>query len=128
MYVKNYGQYGQKWLKGQIVTLRGPVSATVELTDGSKIRRHFDQMRKRHSESSTTASTSSQDLIPESFLPFCSDGPSDSNGGSGEVQSEEPASETVTNPSQEALSPSPELNPLKTYPTRIRGPPNCLVL
>ena len=50
MYVKNYGQYGQRWLEGRVVTQRGPVSALVELTDGLRIRRHFDQMRKRQQE------------------------------------------------------------------------------
>ena len=33
-----------------VVTLRGPVSALVELTDGSSVRRHFDQMRKQQQE------------------------------------------------------------------------------
>ena len=38
VYVKSYGQYGQRWLEGHVVTLRGPVSALVELTDGSRVR------------------------------------------------------------------------------------------
>ena len=33
-----------------VVTLRGPVSALIELTDGSRVRRHFDQMRKQQQE------------------------------------------------------------------------------
>ena len=38
VYVKNYGQYGQRWLEGHVVALRGPVSALVELTDGLRVR------------------------------------------------------------------------------------------
>ena len=38
VHVKNFGQYGQRWLEVRSVTLRGPVSALVELTGRSRIR------------------------------------------------------------------------------------------
>ena len=73
MYVKNFGQYGQRWLEVHSVTLRGPVSALVELTGGSRIRQYFDQMQKRQRETHTSTPTVSRDYLPESFLPSGSD-------------------------------------------------------
>ena len=71
MYVQNYGQYGQRWLKGRVVTLRGPVSALVEMTD----RELGDILIKCESGNrrNTSTPTVSRDYLPESFLPSGSD-------------------------------------------------------
>ena len=73
-----------------IVTLRGPVSALVELTDGSRVRRHFDQMRRRYSETVTPQVSDGHNFLPESLL--LSNGEESSDNGeevSDEVQSPE---------------------------------------
>ena len=76
VYVKNYGQYGQRWLEGQVVKLLGPVSALVELSDGSRVRRHFEQMRKCYSES---GKAKSQTCLPENFIPSSVSEPTESS-------------------------------------------------
>ena len=38
---------GPKWRSGVISGIRGPVSVWVELSDGSKVKRHYDQIRAR---------------------------------------------------------------------------------
>ena len=50
VYTKNYRRAGLKWLPGKIVSVPGPVSAIVELTDRTKVRKHFDQIRKCEAE------------------------------------------------------------------------------
>ena len=57
VYVRNFGQ-GEVWLSGVISEVTGPVSYTIELTDGSgrTVRRHQDHVRRRH------------DLLPEILL------------------------------------------------------------
>ena len=47
VFVKNYGCYGSPWLAGCVVELTGPVSVLVELLDGLRVCRHFDQIRNR---------------------------------------------------------------------------------
>ena len=37
---------GSKWLKGQIVAIRGPLSYTVSLQDGRQVRRHVDHVQR----------------------------------------------------------------------------------
>ena len=52
MYARNFSTRGSRWLSGHITKLTGPVSVEVQLEDGSKARRHFDQIRKKHVSSS----------------------------------------------------------------------------
>lgn len=49
VYVRNFGQ-GELWVPGVISEVTGPVSYTIELTDGSgrTVRRHQDHVRRRH--------------------------------------------------------------------------------
>ena len=91
MFVKNYGRYGNPWLDGTIVALSGPVSAIIELSDGNRVRRHFEQIRKRYTESAKPKDISdtvvSDELIP---MPVVESGTSsqesqiDENGAGGE--------------------------------------------
>ena len=57
VYVHNFGQ-GEVWLSGIISEVTGPVSYTIELTDGSgrTVRQHLDHVRRRH------------DVLPEPLL------------------------------------------------------------
>ena len=59
--VKNFSS-GDPWLPGVIYSKTGPASFIVDLTDGRRVRRHLDQVRKNTStnivyESSTTVET-----------------------------------------------------------------------
>ena len=47
VYAKNYSSLGSLWLSGKVVKLAGPVSVEVKLEDGSIIRHHFDQLRRK---------------------------------------------------------------------------------
>ena len=47
MYARNFSTHGSHWLSGHIMKLTGPVLVEVQLEDGSKARRHFDQIRKK---------------------------------------------------------------------------------
>ena len=42
---RNYRRGDDKWLKGTIVSKKGPMSYCVQLNDGNIIRRHIDQIR-----------------------------------------------------------------------------------
>ena len=46
VWARNYSR-GPKWLSGVISGIRGPVSVWVELSDGGKVKRHYDQIRAR---------------------------------------------------------------------------------
>ena len=46
MFAKNYSGTGNRWLSGKVIRVTGPVSAVIELSDGTKIQKHFDQIRK----------------------------------------------------------------------------------
>ena len=114
--VKNHGQYGQRWLEGYVVTLRGPVSALVELTDGSRVRRHFDQMWRWYSETVTPQVSDRHNCLPESLLLFNGKESSDNGKVSDAVQSPE----SVHGSSQDARPSPPLVSTWKTYPTRTR--------
>ena len=47
VYARNFSTHGSRWLSGHITKLTGPVSVEVQLEDGSKARRHFDQIHKK---------------------------------------------------------------------------------
>ena len=48
--VKNFSS-GDPWVTGVIYSKTGPASFTVDLTDGRRVRRHLDQVRKNTSTS-----------------------------------------------------------------------------
>ena len=68
--VKNYGRHGNQWLEGIIVTSSGPVSAVVELSDGNRMKRHFEQLRKRHGKSNKAAGDQVS-ALSEDFPELC---------------------------------------------------------
>ena len=47
VFAKNYSGTGDRWLSGKIVQVTGPVSAVIELSNGTRVKKHFDQIRKR---------------------------------------------------------------------------------
>lgn len=51
VYARNYG-LGPKWIPATVESPTGPVSYTVILNNGQRMRRHVDQVRARHPESS----------------------------------------------------------------------------
>ena len=44
VYVRNY-RSGPNWLEGKIIQVLGPVSYTVQMSDGKLLKRHIDQLR-----------------------------------------------------------------------------------
>ena len=67
---KNHGQ-GPPWIPGKILKQSGAVTFMVELTDGTVIRRHLDQLKlnmtnpvESESEPSTSADVSIPDCTP----------------------------------------------------------------
>ncbi|XP_060786568.1 LOW QUALITY PROTEIN: uncharacterized protein K02A2.6-like [Neoarius graeffei] len=51
VYIRNYS-HGPKWIPAVVDENTGPVSYTVQTGDGRVMRRHVDQIRKRHASSS----------------------------------------------------------------------------
>ena len=47
VFAKNYRRTGDRWLSGKVVQMTGPVSAVIELSDGTRVRKHFDHIRRR---------------------------------------------------------------------------------
>ena len=59
--VLNFGR-GPKWLPGEVTSIRGPVSVTVELADGRSVRRHYDYIRA--SSLSEAETVVQRDVVP----------------------------------------------------------------
>ena len=79
--VKNFSA-GEPWIPGVIYSKTGPSSFTVDLTDGRRVRRHLDQLRKSTAvtvaNESTTTGTNDDDLsIPMSNPSTVESPPSD---------------------------------------------------
>ncbi|XP_041823137.1 uncharacterized protein K02A2.6-like [Melanotaenia boesemani] len=55
VYVRNYS-HGPRWIPAVIDEHTGPVSYTVQTGDGRVMRRHVDQVRKRHASGSNVSS------------------------------------------------------------------------
>ena len=120
MYTKNLRGSGPKWLSGTIVKITGPVSVIVELAVGSRVRKHFDQIKKRESD---LKESSDKEQSFELELPEVE-----------EVGIPEPPTEPLDScdtpdPESNESEPSSNLLPAsncKTYPTRNRKPPDYL--
>ncbi|XP_063049093.1 uncharacterized protein K02A2.6-like [Engraulis encrasicolus] len=65
VYVRNYS-HGPKWIPAVVDENTGPVSYTVQTGDGRVMRRHVDQIRKRHA-SSTDMSSPEERGEPDSM-------------------------------------------------------------
>ena len=61
MYPNNFSSQGPHWLMGHITKFTGPVSVLVELEDGSLIKRHFDQIRKKLTRTSENTLSDSEE-------------------------------------------------------------------
>ena len=59
---------GSKWLKGQIVAIRGPLSYTVSLQDGRQVRRHVDHVQRYYELDDLPTPVSDPPLLPLSLL------------------------------------------------------------
>lgn len=66
VYARNYG-LGPKWIPATVESPTGPVSYTVILGNGQRMRRHVDQVRARHPESSLTVERTPE--LPEARSP-----------------------------------------------------------
>lgn len=96
VYTRNYS-HGPRWIPAVVVDNTGPVSYTVQTGDGRVIRRHVDQMRKRHTIGGSETRMSDWTEEPTSF-PVSGTAlealPADSNVPTS-VREEVSASETV---------------------------------
>ena len=112
--VRNYLK-DPKWLPGTIIQETGPVSARVELEDGTVVRRHHDQLLTRPSVR----------MGPEVAVP----GPLEQEIGVSEVTLPDQDSPEITfggaHPAstQGAMSTEPSSTPVRRYPARDRRPP-----
>ena len=113
--VQNYSR-GPKWIPGTIVQETGPVSARIELEDGTVVRRHHDQLVARPAESSSpgvalpiTSPMQQEGMDPEIIMPGVND-PEVAHGG------REPPSATM-------IRDSGPTTPVRRYPARNRNPP-----
>ena len=109
----NFGR-GPKWLHGKVTSIRGPVSVTVEFTDGRSVRRHFDHIRA--SSLSEEEIVVQRDVVPRQQATW-----SDSLSlGSEQELPPVPAQEPILAPEQE----QPELVPeMETEEQLVTDPP-----
>ncbi len=146
VYVRNYSRQGSPWWAGRIEKRTGPVSAQVEVEGGILVRRHFDQIRKRWSD--TTGGSDMSDM-EEVGLP---DPTSDSGtaehpameqlGAAASFAQVEDEQTSRPNPTPGAAEPSNQSGhgesgppkasqsstPTRRYPNRTRKPPERLQL
>ena len=87
VYAKNFSAYGAPWLTGHITKLTGPVSVEIQLKDGSTVKRHFDQIRKKPVSSSVENATQ-EDEEAEDANAFVSS-PNEDIPASSEIATEE---------------------------------------
>ena len=115
VYVKNYRGSGTQWLPGKIVSITGPVSAIVELADGTRVRKHFDQIRKREAEMvEHSGDEQSFELETES----CTDVGDNLESSAEALESNDDPESGVREPEPSHQLPPPSTR--KTYPRRSR--------
>ena len=103
------------WLLGIISEVTGPVSYTIELTDGQTVRRHQDHVRMRHDTSPEPQ------LVPEQVVEPVAENLSSASEAQEELDSDQ---EQCVPQSQECVMlPQPE----HCYPLRERRPPEIYV-
>lgn len=113
--VRNYSR-GPKWIPGTIIQETGPLSARIELEDGTVVRRHHDQLVARPTESFNpgvtlpiTSPLQQEGVDPEITVPDVND-PEVAHGD------REPPSATM-------VRDSGPTTPVRRYPARNRNPP-----
>ena len=113
--VQNYSR-GPMWIPGTIIQETGPVSARIELEDGTVVRRHHDQLVARPTGSFSpgvtlpiTSPLQQEGVDPEIIMPDVND-PEVAHGD------REPPSATM-------VRDSGPTTPVRRYPARNRNPP-----
>ena len=110
VYVCNFGQ-GELWLPGIISEVTGPVSYTIELTDGRTVRRHQDHVRMRHDMSPEPQ------LVPQQVVEPVAENLSSTSEAQEELDSDQ--EQCVPQSRECVMLPQPE----RHYPLRERHPP-----
>ena len=110
VYVRNFGQ-GEVWLPGVISEVTGPVSYTIELTDGRTVRRHQDHVRMRHD------TLPEPMLVPEQIVEPVAESLSSASEAQEELDSDQ--QQSVPSSQECVMLPQPE----RRYPLRERRPP-----
>ena len=113
--VQNYSR-GPKWIPETIVQETGPLSARVDLEDGTVVRRHHDQLVARPTESFSpgvalpiTSPLQQESVDPEIIMP--------------DVNDSEVAHGDREPPSATMVRDSGPTTPVRRYPARNRNPP-----
>ena len=113
--VQNYSK-GSRWIPGTIIQETGPVSARIELEDGTVVRRHHDQLVARPTGSFSpgvtlpiTSPLQQEGVDPEIIMPDVND-PEVAHGD------REPPITTM-------VRDSGPTTPVRRYPARNRNPP-----
>lgn len=115
--VQNYSR-GPKWIPGTTIQETGPLSARIELEDGTVVQRHHDQLVAQPTENSNPGATlpitsplQQEGVDPEIIVPDVND-PEVAHGD------REPLNATM-------VCDSGPTTPVKQYPARNRNPPQC---
>ena len=116
VFVKNYGCYGNSWLEGTIVALSGSVLAIIELSDGTRVKRHFEQIRKRYTVSAELRDTAVTAIPDVNSSTSQTEGLANEDNTSVEPDSDDHSLSDTRSP--------PEVPSSKRYPTRVRNPPD----
>ena len=118
VYVRNFGP-GHVWLPGTVTLVSGPLSYTVELTDGRIMRRHQDHLRQRldglpsaSASSTVRKNTATVDPVPDSL----------------ELSAPDLDYSTPTEPEHPSPEQSLPQQPQRRYPTRERRAPDRLTM
>ena len=115
VYVKNFGQ-GEKWLQGEIVKQKGPVTFEIKLQDGRIFQRHQDHVRKRSTEeqSDSSCDTGYDEIVWPTV---------ESTNANSERVDDSDSPEQLDRPE---LEPSVASSGSRRYPSRARQPPDRL--
>ncbi|KOB67361.1 polyprotein [Operophtera brumata] len=62
VWLRNYAR-GEKWVKGEIFRIKGPVRFLVKMEDGPIVTRHVNQLRRRDSDEVPGPSNESRDIL-----------------------------------------------------------------
>lgn len=80
VWLRNYSR-GEKWVKGEIFRIKGPVRFLVKMENGPIVTRHVNQLRRRDSDEAPGPSNEMRDLlgIPSHAVVTCDGGMLQSN-------------------------------------------------
>lgn len=80
VWLRNYSR-GEKWVKGEIFRIKGPIRFLVKMENGPIVTRHVNQLRRRDSDEAPGPSNEMRDLlgIPSHAVVTCDGGMLQSN-------------------------------------------------